>query len=74
MEVATQKTCPHCRETDLMPDAVICKHCGRNVQSFAHKPVGWVLLGALLLVGGLSWWPLAILGLLCLILGANARR
>jgi uncharacterized membrane protein YvbJ len=25
------KACPYCAETDLQDDAVVCKHCGKDI-------------------------------------------
>lgn len=26
------KTCPHCAEKDLQPEAKVCKHCGKKIE------------------------------------------
>ena len=27
----TVKTCPYCAEADLAVDAIVCKHCGKDI-------------------------------------------
>lgn len=62
------KTCPRCHKKDLEFYAEICKHCGKNVQEFYDKPIGWGLLGVIVGLAGFFYWPLFIIAALCLVL------
>ena len=69
--VGRLKTCPHCAETDLQHDAVVCKHCGKNFQSWwDRKMSACSMLGVLALVGGFCFWPLWIVAAALLVIGA----
>jgi uncharacterized paraquat-inducible protein A len=40
------KTCPHCAEKDLQPEAKVCKHCGRSVKGQESlSDIGWWAIG-----------------------------
>lgn len=73
------KACPFCAETDLQDEAVVCKHCGRDI-SEAEKPwysrnIGCAPALAVLCVAlGFAFWPAWILAALLFILVAVQRR
>lgn len=73
------KTCPFCAETDLQPNAKVCKHCGKDI-SEAEKPfysrnIGCApVLGVVFLIAGIFFWPLWILAVLLFILGAITKK
>jgi hypothetical protein len=65
------KTCPYCKESDLQPDAIVCKHCQKDlpVEGLGGKTTwGWAVLSIFCFILGLFWFPLmgaaAVFGIL----------
>lgn len=44
------KTCPHCAEKDLQPEAKICKHCGKSLDLNPVRYENRIVFGILFLM------------------------
>jgi hypothetical protein len=73
------KACPFCAEPDLQDNALVCKHCGKDIRE-AEKPfysrnIGCATpIGILFVVAGFFFWPLWILAALMFILAAVKKK
>jgi ribosomal protein L40E len=68
------KVCRECTSNDIPIQANRCKHCGANLKPFHNKNIGWYLLGIISLLAGFAFWPLWIVALIFIFLGALSNR
>lgn len=74
------KACPYCAEEDLQDEAVVCKHCKRDlrpqVKDSSDGCLRWVFTFAVVICSfiGFFWWPAWIFAVIMLLVMITDKK